>query len=114
MDPNMYILWSTQVAIYETITLPIVLYGSKAWTVNQGSLDKLEVFNNAACRRINNRNLWHMREYGITSASLLKRVGMQTMTCYLARLQMSWLGHVARMPPSRTPKQLLMAEGTNC
>jgi hypothetical protein len=101
------------VVIYETVTLPIVLYGCKAWTVNQGSLDKLEAFNNAACRRINNRNLWHMREYGITSASLLKRVGIQTMTNYLARLQLSWLGHVARMPPSRTPKQLLTAEVTS-
>jgi hypothetical protein len=62
--------WSTQVAIYETITLPIALYGCKSWTANQGSLDRLEDFNNAACRRINNRNLWHTREYGITRCSL--------------------------------------------
>jgi hypothetical protein len=106
--------WPTQVATYETITLPIVLYGCKSWTVSQGSLDKLEAFNNTACRRINNINLWHMREYNITSASLLKRVGMQTMTSYFARLQLPWLGHVARMLPSRTPKQLLMAELMNC
>jgi hypothetical protein len=90
------------VTIYETITLPIVLYGCKSWTASQGSLDKLEGFNNTACRRINNRNLWHMREYNITSASLLKRVGMQTMTSYLARLQLSWLGHVARMRATTT------------
>jgi hypothetical protein len=109
-----YIPWSTQVTIYETVTPPIVLCGCKSWTVNQGFLDKLEAFNNTACRRINNHNLWHMREYGITSASLLKRVGMQTMTSYLARLQLSWIGHVARMPSTRTPKQLLMAEFMNC
>jgi hypothetical protein len=30
--------------------------------------------------KINNCNLWHMREYNITSTSLLQRVGMQTMT----------------------------------
>jgi hypothetical protein len=87
-----YIPWSTQVTIYETVTpTPIVLYGCKSWTANQGSLDKLEACNNTALRRINNRNLWHMREYGITSASLLKRVGMQAMTNYLARLQLPWL-----------------------
>jgi hypothetical protein len=55
-----------------------------------------------------------MREYNITSASLLKRVGMQTMTSYLARPQLLWLGHVARMLPPRTPNQLLMAEFMNC
>jgi hypothetical protein len=113
MDPNMY--RGPQVTIYETITLPIVLYGCKSWTVSQGARDKLEASNNSACREINNRNrLWHMREYNITSASLLQRVGMQTMTSYLARLQLSWLGHVARMLPPRTPKQLLMAEFVNC
>ena len=102
--------------IYETITLPIVLYGCKSWTVSQGSLDKLEAFNNRVSRKINNCNLFRMREHNITSTSLLKRVGMQTMTsyAYLARLQLSWLGHVARMQPSRTPKQLLMAEFVNC
>jgi hypothetical protein len=101
-----YVPWPTQVAIYETITLPIVLYGCKAWATNQGSLDMLEAFNNAACRRINNRNLWlwHMWEYGITSAELLQRVGLQTMTQYIAKQQLSWLGHVAHIPPSRSPK----------
>ena len=109
-----YVPWSTQVTIYETITLPIVLYGCKSWTVSQGSLDKLEAFNNKASRKINNCNLWRMREHNINSTSLLKRVGMQTMTSYLARLQLSWFGHVARMHPSRTPKQLLTAEFANC
>jgi hypothetical protein len=104
------------VAIYDAVTLPIVLYGCKSWTASQGPLDKPEAFNNRACRKINNRSLWYMREYNITSTSLLQlqRVGMQTMTGYLARLQLSWLGHVARMQPSRTPKQLLMAEFVNC
>jgi hypothetical protein len=106
MDPNMYRgppKWP-----YEAITLPIVLCGCKSWTANQGARDKLEAFNSRACRKINNHNLWHMRKYyNITSTSLLKRVGMQTMTSYIARLQLPWLGHVARMQPSRTPKQCL-------
>jgi hypothetical protein len=55
-----------------------------------------------------------MREHRITSTELLQRVGMQTMTQYLAKQQLSWLGHVIRIPSSRTPKQLLMAEFTNC
>ena len=69
-----YVPWSTQVTIYETITLPIVLYGCKSWTVSQGSLDKLEALNNKASRKINNCNLWRMREHNINSTSLLKRV----------------------------------------
>jgi hypothetical protein len=40
---------------------------------------------NKASRKINNCNLWRMREHNITSTSLLKRVGMQTMASYLAR-----------------------------
>jgi hypothetical protein len=78
-----YVPWSTQVTIYETITR------CKSWTVSQGSLDKLEAFNNRASRKINNCSLWRMREHSITNTSLLKRVGMQTMTSYLARLQLS-------------------------
>jgi hypothetical protein len=41
-----YVPWSTQVAIYETITPPVVIYGCKSWAVSQGSRDKLEAFNN--------------------------------------------------------------------
>jgi hypothetical protein len=43
-----FVPWPTQVAIYETTALPIVLCACKAWTINQAPLDKLEAFNNAA------------------------------------------------------------------
>jgi hypothetical protein len=91
-----YVPWSTQVAIYETITPPIVLYGCRAWTANQGSLDKLEAFNNAACEDQQSQPLAHarVRHHQCLATATGRNANHD---------ELSWLGHVACMPSSRSP-----------
>ena len=43
----------------------------------------------------------------ITSVELMQRLGLDAVDFYLARRQLGWLGHVARMDFSRLPRRML-------
>jgi len=51
--------------------------------------------------------MWHVREYRITNASLLKVLGLRNVETYVCRRQLQWARHVARIGPERLPRQLL-------
>ena len=48
--------------------------------------------------------MWRLR---ITSDELMCRLGLDAADFYVARRQLGWLGHVARMPFSRLPRRML-------
>ena len=50
--------------------------------------------------------LWQDR---ITNARILEQADTPSIEAYIARYQLSWAGHVRRMPDTRVPKQLLYA-----
>ena len=43
----------------------------------------------------------------ITTVSLLQRLSLEKIDHYVTKRQLSWLGHVARMPFDRLPRKLL-------
>ena len=49
----------------------------------------------------------HTRRHHISNADLLARTGLQTIDAYLAKRQLRWAGHVARMPNNRLPRKML-------
>jgi len=51
--------------------------------------------------------MWHVREYHITTAEVLTVLGLRGMEKYVCRRQLQWAGHVARMGPTRLPRQFL-------
>ena len=53
--------------------------------------------------------MWYTREFRITSASLLKVLGLRNFETYVCRRQLQWAGHVARMGMGRLPGQFLSA-----
>ena len=54
---------------------------------------------------------WHEH---LSSAVLAQRAGLpHDISTLLREYRLRWLGHVARMPPSRTPKQVLFGERTD-
>ena len=52
-------------------------------------------------------SLRHTFRHHITSASLIRRLGILDIDSYFHNRIFRWAGHVARMPMSRAPRQLL-------
>ena len=46
----------------------------------------------------------------MTKARILEQADTTSIEAHIARSQLSWTGHVIRMPDTRAPKQLLYAE----
>ena len=90
-------------SVYVSLVISIVLYGSECWTMTKGLLQKLETFHNKCVRRICRVTTRHK----ISTAVLLKRLGIQSLTYYYHARLLNWVGHVARMPMSRLPRLFL-------
>ena len=54
--------------------------------------------------RVTRAHTWRLR---ITSDELMRRLGLDAADFYVARRQLGWLGHVARMDFSRLPRRML-------
>ena len=52
-------------------------------------------------------NLHHTFRHHITSASLFRRLGILDIDSHFHNRSLRWAGHVARMPMSWAPRQLL-------
>ena len=110
-------IWSNQnisrtikVRIYKALILPIATYGSESWTLRKMDKNKLEVFEMRClrtiagvklCDRVRNVNI--RRELHID----------KTITQEINKRQLTWFGHVARMPHSRHPYQAYKYDFTN-
>ncbi len=46
----------------------------------------------------------------ITNATILEQADTTSIEAHIGRSQLSWAGHVRRMPDTRVPKQLLYAK----
>ena len=53
-------------------------------------------------------NLLHVRKHRISTESLLERLDLKSIDCYITRRQLAcWAGHVARMSFDRLPRKML-------
>ena len=63
---------------------------------------------NQAVRKAMGMDCYRMAETGLTDEDLYRAAGWEAMQDVIHRQTLVWLGHVARMPISRLPKQVLV------
>ena len=76
------------------------------WVAYRRHVKVLEQFQQRILRAILGVH-WHDR---ITNARILEQADTTSIEAHIVRSQLSWAGHVRRMPDTRVPKQLLYAE----
>jgi hypothetical protein len=96
-------------AVYVAVVLPVLLYGCEGWCMSTSLWCKLRRFHNRCTRAMCRVTRWHVREYGITTASMQKVMQLRSIETYVCRRQLQWAGHLARMGPDRLPRRMLTA-----
>ena len=89
------------------MVLAILLYGSESWCLTEVLLQQLRALHGRCLRcmsRVTRAHTWRLH---ITSDELMCRLGLDAADFYVARRQLGWLGHVARMDFSRLPRRML-------
>ena len=94
-------------AIYVTIVISILLFGSETWGCREDLLSKLEVFHNQCVRQICHVTRMMQWKKRVKTITLNNRVGLPTITDMIASRQLRWAGHVARMDKTRGPRMLM-------
>ena len=94
-------------AVYSTLILPILLYGSECWCLSENLFHELRLFHHACARSMCRVNLSQTFMYRISTRDLLDRLGLQSIDTYIVKRSLSWAGHVARMDFSRIPRKML-------
>ena len=101
---------TTKAAVYKAICLSVLLYGIETITVYARHLKLLERFHMRCVKEILGLT-WRDK---VTHTEMLRRVGLQSIECLIARNQLRWAGHIRRMPVERYPRRVLygqLAEG---
>ena len=105
---NKSLTTDTKRAVYKAVVLRTLLYGSETWTTKRVLTQKLETFHNRCLRGIFGITRMQQRAQHISSSEVRGKFGMKEMMEEVVMLRrMPWLGHVARMPHTRMPKQIL-------
>ena len=84
-------------SVYESLILPIVLYGSESWCLTEKLYQLLRLFHRSCVRSMCRVNLHHVRKFHISNEKLLERLGLLSIDCYVIKRQLAWAGHVALM-----------------
>ena len=95
---------STKLRLYTTLIVPILLYASETWTINQADLDRLQAFHMRCQRRILGVR-WFDRVKNVTISNRTKLPPIGDM---ITSRRHSLFGHVVRMDPSSPANQALM------
>ena len=92
---------ATKLRLYMTLIVPILLYASEIWTINQADLDRLQAFHMRCQRRILGVR-WFDRIKNITISNRTKLPPISDM---ITSRRHSLFGHVVRMNGSFVPRE---------
>ena len=94
-------------AVYVSIVVAILLYGSEVWALTDSLRRKLRTFHNRCVRRICGVSMYRVKDEKITTEDILERADIRCITIYMTRRRLRWIGHVSRMDWERVPRKLL-------
>ena len=97
---------ATKILVYKAVILTTILFGCETWVAYRRHVKVLEQFQQSILRAILGVH-WQDQ---ITKARILEQADSTSIEALIVRSQLSWAGHVRRMPDTRVPKQLLYAE----
>ena len=95
--------------VYEAVVLLITLYGCESWSLTEVLLGRLRRMHALHVRGMCRVTRKHMMDHHISTCELSQRLGLDSIDMYIARRQLRWLGHVARMDYDRLPRRMLSA-----
>jgi hypothetical protein len=101
----------TKVKVYETIVIPVFLYGAECWRLRKNDERKILSTEMGWLRRI----MGVSRLQRIRNDEIRKKMGQQdTLYAKVQRKRLKWFGHVTRMDDTRLPFRALHChiEGT--
>lgn len=104
------ILWSNNISkkrkfnIYETMVKSTLLHGAETWRITERYKRKIEAVEMDAMRR----SLRISRRDHIRNDSIKQQMGIEgSIVTDVEAKQLTWYGHVQRMPATRLPKQVM-------
>jgi hypothetical protein len=96
----------TKLKLYWSVVRPVVTYACETWILKQSEINKLLVFERKILRKIfapsKENNSWRMK----TNQELNKLINHKNIINFIRAQRLSWLGHVERMSPNRSIKNL--------
>ena len=97
---------------FEALTLSVMLYGAETWALSAAQLERLEVAQRGMLRAALPVRMRRRRgvEDAMSNAQLRRFYGLPKVGTLLERMQVRWLGHLAREPGERLTVQLLTAQ----
>jgi hypothetical protein len=105
---NRFVSLATRLRIYKAIVIPTLTYGAaEAWAPTLDQMRQIDAFNTSCLRTIINRPT--RDNMTISNVELYHETQHPAITHLLRKHRLRWLGHLARMPSSTQPKQLLFA-----
>ena len=104
---NKSITYQAKGSAYRSLILPILLHGAETWSLTEKLFNLLRNFHHMCVRAMCRVNRTQVYIHRITTVSLLQRLSLEKIDHYVTKRQLSWLGHVARMPFDRLPRKLL-------
>ena len=94
---------------FQAFVLSILLYQSECWALRSELQREICVFFNRCVRVMTGINRRFQRDLRMTTAQVARRANLRTCESYISERCLKWLGHVARMPDDRLPRQTLFA-----
>ena len=92
------------------LILGILLYGAESWRVTEVMLQRLRVFHARCVRAMSRVSRKHTWKHRVSTATLERQLGLDSIDKYVTRRQLRWLGHVRRMEyGQRLPRRMLSA-----